>query len=138
MGGRIVVHSLDQARAALAAATALKRQVVLASAAGAGCYAGPAWFKSLVALAQESYPGAQMEAVLDCGDAAGTALAALRLGFKHVGFSGGDEARAKLADIARALGAAIEPSYADACLDLRDRKNPQVLCAAYLAGEALA
>ncbi len=108
MGGRIVVHSLDQARAALAAAASLKRPVVLASAPGAGCYAGPSWFQSLTALAQASYPEAQMEAVLDCGAEAGVALAALRMGFKRVGFSGGAGARAKLEDIARALGAAVE------------------------------
>ena len=103
MGGRIVVHSLDQARAALAAAASLKRPVVLASAPGAGCYAGPAWFKALAALAQDSYPEAQMESVLDCGADSGVALAALRQGVKRVGFSGGAEARAKLEEIAHSV-----------------------------------
>src|SRR5208282_3130051 len=78
MGGRIVVHSLDQARAALAAASALRRNVVLASAPGAGCYAGPAWFKSLVEQAKSTYPGAETEAVLDCGADSGVAKAAMR------------------------------------------------------------
>ncbi len=138
MGGRIVVHSLDQARAALAAASALKRPVVLASAPGAGCYAGPSWFQSLTALAQAAYPEAQMEAVLDCGAEAGVALAALRMCFKRVSFSGGAEARAKLEDIARALGAAVEAGGDHPALDLRDGKNAQALCESYLAGEALA
>ena len=138
MGGRIVVHSLDQARAALAAASSLKRKVVLASASGAGCYAGSPWFKSLAALAQASYPEAQMESVLDCGAEAGVALAALRMGFKRVGFSGGDNARAKLEEIARALGATIESGGAPDALDLRDGKDAEASCRSYLAGGTLA
>jgi len=137
MGGRIVVHSLDQARAALAAASSLKRKVVLASAPGAGGYAGPAWFKALAALAHASYPESRMEAVLDCGADSGVALAALRMGFKRVGFSGGEAARAKLGEIARALGAAVESGGEDA-LDLRDGKNAEARCEAYLAGGRLA
>jgi fructose/tagatose bisphosphate aldolase len=138
VAGRIVVHSLDQARAALAAAASLKRAVVLASAAGAGAYAGPSWFQSLVALAQESYPEAQMESVLDCGDASGVALAALRLGVKRVGFSGSAEAPAKLAEIAQALGAAIDDGGDEDALDLRDGKNAEAECRAFLAGGRLA
>jgi hypothetical protein len=137
MEKRIVVHSLGHARAALEAASSLKRDVVLASAPGAGCYAGPGWFKSLVALAQASYPESRTEAVLDCGAEAGVALAALRLGLKRVGFSGNAEARAKLEDIAQKLGASIESGGAEA-LDLRDKKNAAALCRAYLAGETLA
>jgi len=139
MTGRIVVHSLDQAKAALDAASALKRGVVLASGPGAGAYAGPAWFKSLVALAKESHPGAAVESQLDCGDSSGAALAALRHGFKRVGFSGNARARAALEDMARAYGALIEngleDSGAGASLDLSGAKNPQALCKTYLAGE---
>ena len=138
MGGRIVVHSLDQARAALAAASALRRNVVLASAPGAGCYAGPAWFKSLVEQAKSTYPGAETEAVLDCGADSGVALAALRQGLKRVGFSGGAEARAKLEEIAQALGATVESGDAPDALDLRDGKNAEARCRAYLAGGTLA
>ncbi|MGA2087346.1 MAG: hypothetical protein ABSG66_00355 [Stellaceae bacterium] len=138
MGGRIVVHSLDQARAALAAAASLKRPVVLASGPGAGCYAGPSWFKALAALAQDSYPEAQMESVLDCGADSGVALAALRQGVKRVGFSGGAEARAKLEEIAQAFGATVESGDAPDALDLRDGKNAEARCRAYLAGGRLA
>ncbi len=138
MEKRIVVHSLGHARAALEAASSLKREVVLASAAGAGAYAGPGWFKSLAALAQASYPESQSEAVLDCGMEAGVALAALRLGFKRVGFSGNAEAQARLGEIARSLGASIESAAAAGALDLRDKKNAAALCRAYLAGETLA
>lgn len=138
MGGRIVVHSLGQARAALVAAASLKRKVVLASGPGAGAYAGPAWFKSLVEQAKSACPGAEAEAALDCGEAAGAALAALRMGFKRVGFSGNAQARADLEDMARALGAAIETGSDDSALDLRDQKNAEASCRAYLAGETLA
>jgi hypothetical protein len=138
VGVRIIVHSLDQARAALAAAAALERKVVLASGPGAGAYAGPAWFKSLVEQAKSAFPGTLAEAALDCGDAAGAALAALRMGFKRVGFSGDARARAALEDMARSLGATIETGGADAALDLRDEKNAEASCRAYLAGETLA
>jgi fructose/tagatose bisphosphate aldolase len=144
--GRIVVHSLDQAKAALGAAASLKRPVVLASGHCAGAYAGPAWFKSLVAQAKASYPGVEAESYIDCGDSAGAALAALRHGFKRVGFSGNLQARASLDDIARAHGAQIENGIenggAGASLDLAGAKNPARnlldLCKAFLAGESLA
>jgi hypothetical protein len=140
--GWIIVHSLDQAKAALDAASALKRGVVLSSAPGAGAYAGPAWFKSLVALAKAAYPGVEVESQLDCGDSSGAALAALRHGFKRIGFSGDARARAALEDIARAYGALIEDSGVKAALDLRDAKNPARnlldLCKTYLAGQTLA
>jgi len=116
----------------------LKRRVVLASGHGAGCYAGPAWFKSLIEQAKSAYPGCQMDAVLDCGDAAGTALAALLMGLKRVGFSGCCTAQARLGEIARALGAAVESGGGEDALDLRDGKNAAARCEAYLAGGRLA
>ncbi len=51
MSRRIIVHSLDHARAALAVAAAVGKPVTLMSAAGAGCYAGPRWFLALVVAA---------------------------------------------------------------------------------------
>jgi len=101
-----VVHSLAEARAALAAAKGAP--LTLGSAQGAGSYAGAAWFKSLIEQAKSEFPGTPCDAVLDCGADAGAALAALRLGLKRVAFAGNDEARARLDAIARALGAALE------------------------------
>ena len=76
----ITVHSLDQARAALAAAAALDRPVTLVSAPGAAGYAGVAWFRKVVDLAAADQPGVTVTAVLDCADKPGLVLAALRQG----------------------------------------------------------
>ena len=109
---RIIVHSLDHARAALAAAAALGVPVTLASAAGAGGYAGPLWFKALIEIALRDHPGVSAAAVLDCGDEAGTTLGALRAGLKRVRFTGASEVRDRLAAIAAQLGATIESGEA--------------------------
>jgi hypothetical protein len=134
---RILVHSLADANAALAAASALKLPVTLASVPGAAGHAGPAWFKSLVEQAAARHPGVAMDAVLDCGAEAGTALAALRLGLKRVGFSGPEAARARLGEIARALGGEVDSAAPGPALDLRGRKNKLAAARAYLAGETV-
>ena len=53
-------------------------------------------------------PGYRLpEAVLDCGDAAGYALAALRTGVKIIRFSGKPSAAMKIRDIAGTYGARL-------------------------------
>lgn len=135
-GKRIIVHSLADACAALKAASEAGVPVTLASAEGAGGYAGPLWFKSLVDEARAAFPDVAVAAVLDCGDEAGTALAALRHGLAIVRFAGRPEAAERLRDIARSLGAAIETGPAPAALDLLDRPEAEAACRAYLRGEA--
>src|SRR5260370_39504285 len=131
---RIIVHSLAHARAALDAAAALGVPVTLASAAGAGGYAGPLWFKALIEAALRDHPGVSAAAVLDCGDEPGTTLGALRAGIKQVRFTGAGEVRERLAAIAAALGARIESGEAVPALDLLDPPDPTRLCRAYLSG----
>ena len=135
---RIVVHSLDHARAAVAAAAALGVPLTLMSAPGAAGYAGPLWFKALVAEATRDCPDLGVSAVLDCGDEPGTVLAALRAGIKQVRFAGPEAARARLAAIAQELGATIESGEARPALDLLDAGDPARLCIAYLAGNKAA
>jgi fructose-bisphosphate aldolase class II len=130
---RIIVHSLDHARAALAAAGALAVPVTLVSAAGAGAYAGPLWFKALIEAARQEHPEVEMSAVLDCAEEAGMALAALRAGLKQVRFSGTASQRARIAAIAASLGAALDGDAADAALDLVDARDPKAAALAFLA-----
>jgi hypothetical protein len=132
-GRRIIVHSLAHARAALAAAHALKVPITLASAAGAAGYAGPLWFKSLIEAASGDFPDVEVTAVLDCGTEAGTTLAALRHGFKQVRFTGADTALPALRDIAHQLGAEIETGDAPEALDLLEEGEPEAAARAYLA-----
>ncbi len=129
----ITVHSLDHARAALAAAAALGRPVTLVSAPGAAGYAGVAWFRKVVALAAADQPGVTVSAVLDCADKPGLVMAALRQGLSRVCFTGSRAAAAKLSAIATAQGAEIVARPRRA-LDLRGVADPEAACRAWLGG----
>jgi hypothetical protein len=131
---RVVVHSLDHARAAVTAAAALGVPVMLASAPAAGGYAGPAWFKALVEAACAACPEAEVSALLDCGEEAGTVLAALRLGLKRLRFTGPAATRERLAGLAAALDAAIEGDAPDGALDLLAQRDPAAACRVHLMG----
>jgi fructose/tagatose bisphosphate aldolase len=135
---RIIVHSLEQARAALAAAAALGTAVTVESAAGAGAYAGPLWFKALIEEARREHPTVAVSAVLDCAEEAGTALAALRAGLERVRFTGPEETRRRLAEIAEARGAAVEGASSEPALDLLAASDPEAAARAFLAGNETA
>ena len=81
----VVAHTPGQARAALELAGA-GRGVVLLSAPGAAGNMGAAWFLALVAQALDGFEAGgdvpRHLAVLDCGDAPGFALSALRAGVR--------------------------------------------------------
>jgi hypothetical protein len=129
----IIVHDLDHARAALAAAAAFERPVTLLSAPGAGGYAGAAWFLKVIELAAADHPDAEWDAVLDCDDQAGYVLAALRQGAKAVRYTGSKAIAAKLAAIAERSGARIETRRLKA-FDLRAEADPQTACRTWIGG----
>jgi acyl-CoA reductase-like NAD-dependent aldehyde dehydrogenase len=137
-GRRIIVHSLDHARAALEAAAALGIAVTLASAAGAAGYAGALWWKALIEAARREHPEVAFIDLLDCGEEPGTALGALKAGIKHLRFTGSEAALARLAAIAAQSGAAIESGAPPPVLDLLDARDPRALCRAYLAEDETA
>jgi hypothetical protein len=95
-----VVHHLEQARAALVAAAEAGCTIQLRSARGAAGYAGVAYLKALGEQAGE-------ELVIDCGDDAGLVMAALRTGCRRLVFSGREEIRRRLHDMAEQLGAEL-------------------------------
>jgi hypothetical protein len=128
----IVIHSLDHARAALAAAAACDTGVILSSAPGAALQAGPGWFKSVIEQASEAHRHVAVTAILDCGDQPGAAMAALRLGITNLRFHGAAEFRAKL----EGMGAVFAPP-AEASLDLRAVAEPQTACAVFLRQAAV-
>jgi len=72
----VTVHGLAHALAALAPG----RGVTLLSAPGAAAYAGCGWWRALVAQARAQHPGTAADDILDCGEAAGRAMEALRIG----------------------------------------------------------
>jgi hypothetical protein len=100
-----VIHSLAHAKAALAAAGELGVPVTLLSAPSAAAYAGPGWFRAVAAQACAAHPGVAVTAVLDCGDMAGHALAALREGVMAIRFAG--DTAEKINDIAGQYGARV-------------------------------
>lgn len=128
----IMVHSLDDARAALAAAGALGRAVTLVSGPGAAAYGGALWFRRVVELACAEYPGVEASAVLDCADAPGHVLGALRAGSRRIAFDGAPETARKLAEIARAQGAELV-TEAFTTFDPRGQRDPVAACRAFLA-----
>jgi hypothetical protein len=96
----MVVHHLEQARAALAAAAEACCLIQLRSAAGAAGYAGVGYLKALGEQAGQ-------ELVIDCGDDAGLVMAALRTGCRRLVFAGSEEMRRRLGEMAEQLGAEL-------------------------------
>jgi len=95
----VIVRDAAEARAALAAAAALGRRVALMSPPGVSAALGPGVFAECVAAAGD-HAAALDEALFDCGDAAGLAMAALRRGGLDVIVDLPDETRARIADMA--------------------------------------
>jgi hypothetical protein len=72
----VIVHGLADARAALAVGV----PVTLLSAPGAALFAGCLWWREMVAAARAEHPETDSIEILDCADASGMAMAALRSG----------------------------------------------------------
>ncbi len=130
----IVFHTLDHARAALAASVEADVAVTLRCAPGAAAYAGAGYLKAIADAATKSQPDARVSWVIDCGADAGTALGALRIGWKKLRFSGPDSLREKLTDMAAQQDATVTGEAAgETVLDLLDRHDPATACRDVLA-----
>ncbi len=104
----VIIHGLDDARAALAPG----RPVTLLSAPGAAIYAGAGWWRALIQAASPAHPD-----ILDCGTAAGRALEALRAGQKTLILRAPAPILAEVTALARTHGATVL-SHAPPSLDL--------------------
>lgn len=114
-----MIHNLAHANAAAAAAAGAGRAITMASAPGAAGYAGAAWFAQVIAQSRAANPAAQIEAVLDCADMAGWALAAIRDGgVNTIRLTASAVVVAKIRAIARKQGIRVVTGGADPCLDL--------------------
>ncbi len=60
------------------------RPVTLLSAKGAALFAGCGWWRALVDQARAEHPDVPTEDILDCADAPGLALGALRIGQRRL------------------------------------------------------
>ena len=134
MSRRIILfNSLDHARAAVAASSERDVPFILQSAPGAAAYAGVGFLKAVV---DQAAGDGDIEAVIDCGEDAGTALAALRAGWARVVFSGPADMLEKLADIAAQQDArVVGPDTEATALDLLDVADPLAACRDFLGRE---
>jgi acyl-CoA reductase-like NAD-dependent aldehyde dehydrogenase len=137
----IVVHGLAHAVAALQAAAEAGKKVTLLSAPDAGIAGGPGWWREMIAAAREQVPAAHCASLLDCGDDAGAAQAAIRGGVEAIVFTGRADVAERLADIAAQRGARLVTERPEAALDLADMffAPPEILrrrCADALASAA--
>lgn len=131
-GHAVIVHSLDHARAALAAADGLGAAVTLRSAPGAAAYLGASVFRDMMAEAALAFPDVPHTAVLDCGNDPGLALNALRHGIKALRLDAPWDVRRRVADIAAQTGAVLDEDLGPT-LDLLAVANPEAACHAWLA-----
>ena len=93
----VVVHGLAQARLAVAAGS-----VTLLSGRGAAVYAGCGWWRALVRASGATGPD-----ILDCEDAPGRAMEALRAGCQIIVLDPSVPAAALVAARAAAVGAQV-------------------------------
>lgn len=130
---RIVVHEIDHAVAALAAARAHERPIVILSAVGAARSAGAGWWRELVAQTREGSLDQDAEWILDCGDEPGMALAALREGVGSIALDAGEPIWSRVAQIAAQCDATVRRVDRTGALDLAGSNNPQRDCNLYLS-----
>jgi hypothetical protein len=97
---QVVVHHLEQAQGALAAAAELGCAIRLRSAPGAAAYAGVGYLEALGAAVGH-------EILIDCGDDPGIAMAALRAGCRQLAFSGNAATAQRLREMAGQTGAIL-------------------------------
>jgi hypothetical protein len=119
-----IVHHLDHAVAALTAAAEADDAVTLVSPPAAVYSLGVGYFLAMIAAARDAVPKARATAILDCGDAAGLAVAALRGGADAVHLEASDEVLDRVADMARELGGELARHLPDATVDLGTAGDP--------------
>ncbi len=123
---QVIVHDLEQARAALEVARELGVEIELRSAPDAAAYAGVGYLKALGDLAGR-------ELRIDCGEDAGLVMAALRTGCRKLAFAGPADLARRLADMALQQGADVRhETTPPACLDLAPGADAGRACREWL------
>jgi hypothetical protein len=112
----VVIHGLADARAAMAPSL----PVTLLSAPGAALFAGCGWWRALIDFARAEYHGVPIDDILDCGDASGLALGALRIGQQRIVLGQTAPGWRSVAAIAASLGGEVLTSRPPA-LDMAQR-----------------
>jgi hypothetical protein len=103
----VVVLDWQQVKALLEAGGAGGRTLTLVTPRAAAETYGAGYLGALQDRADQEFPDVAFTLIVDCGDAAGYAMACLRAGVRTVSLQGAPEIVAKVADIARQKGAAV-------------------------------
>jgi hypothetical protein len=125
----VVVHGLGQLRAALRPGL----PTTVLSAPGAAVFAGCMWWRALIGQGRTEYPLARFDDVLDCADAPGQAMAALRIGQRVLLLDPACPAFAAVNACASTVGAIVLPTR-PAALDLAQPGSERSLLA-WLRGD---
>jgi hypothetical protein len=112
----VIVHGSADAKVALA----FGAPVTLLSAPGAAVFAGCLWWREMVAAARADFPETEATDLLDCADASGVAMGALRSGLCRLVLWPEAPGWASIAAIAAGQGG-IVLTEAPAALDLSHR-----------------
>jgi hypothetical protein len=112
----VVIHGLPDARAVLA----VGHPVTLLSASGAALYAGCGWWRGLIAQARAEYADVPIDDILDCADAPGLALGAIRIGQRRIVLDPAVPGWPSVAAVATSLGGEVLTSRPPS-IDMADR-----------------
>lgn len=132
----IIVRTLAEAEAALAAAAEAGRAIVLLSPPGGALSAGAAFYAALAHEAAARHPAARFALRVDCADDTGAALGALRIGIPEISCRASRASKARLAALARRHNARLVPMTARTwrdSLDLQGVGDPLEACRERLA-----
>lgn len=128
----IIVHSLEDAKAALGVAAELGVPLTVQSAPGAGRYLGASVFRDMIDEAAGPTPPVAVTCVFDCGDDPGLALGALRIGLKVIRTSVTGEAKDRIAEIAAQTGARLDKNDSSPVLDLLELEDKETALRTWL------
>jgi fructose/tagatose bisphosphate aldolase len=126
-----IVHGWKHIAAVLRAAEQAHRPVWLFTPVAASYSFGVGFWAAIQERIAELHPEADVRMVIDCDDAAGHVMAALRSGLRWLVFEGNAAARRRLLDIVAQSGAELVQRRPDA-LDLLQVKDADTAIAAHL------
>jgi hypothetical protein len=136
--GPIIAHTPAQFRAALDAAVLTGTPLLVLTAPGAIAHAGALYLLEMATAARAAAGETPARIAIDCGDAPGLALGALRAGWRDIVLDAEDSVRDRVADIAGQYGARLLPRPAEPALNLAAADDPAAACVNWARGVALA
>ncbi|MDR3325789.1 MAG: hypothetical protein LBS66_00495 [Rhodospirillaceae bacterium] len=130
----IIVNTLVETNSALQGAGEIKCPITLYSPPWAVHSIGIGYFLTMISLArQQQIPMTKSLAVLDCGEAVGFALAAIKSGVEAIIITGNPSVINKLSDIATQCNVRLFNRMPEKVLDLRNYSDPLTAVRSFLS-----